>query len=425
MKCGNAHLGYGAAARIKSVGEIAGAGQRARRKGDTVFELTEEDQAIARVTRSFIEREVMPFEPILIQREAEGGSGELTREEELAIQKKGQASGLWGIDLPEEDGGADLSMTAQCIVHFEMGRTFIRFEFGGVARPSLHLLEGDLRKRYLDPVVAGEKVCSFALSEPGVGSDAGNNLRTTAVLDGDSWILNGEKTWISRGNDADFAIVFARTPMPNDPHGVTAFLVDRDMGFTSKRIEMMCNEHGTSSLFFDDVRVPKDNHIGEVGQAFSSVAAMSLRRRRIWGIALNAGAMDRLLEMAIEWSENRVTFGKPLSERENIQWMIADGETATRATKLLCLHAASLYDRGLDHRHATDAAKVFGANAAMRVADDVMQIHGAMGIAKETGIERYYRKLRMYRFADGSDEMQRRTIARDLFKRNTKVGEIL
>jgi acyl-CoA dehydrogenase len=174
-----------------------------------------------------------------------------------------------------------------------------------------------------------------------------------------------------------------------------------------------------------DVRVPVGNVLGEIGGAFSSVASSSLRHRKIWYVARTAGSMSRLLELALAWSKDRVTYGKALAERENIQWMIAEGEVAVRATKLLCLHAASLHDRGLDSRHAIDAAKLYSAPVATKVADDVIQIHGAMGLAVEAGIERFYRQLRMWRLSGGSDEMQRRTVVRNLLNGTERVGNVV
>jgi acyl-CoA dehydrogenase len=179
-----------------------------------------------------------------------------------------------------------------------------------------------------------------------------------------------------------------------------------------------------ASLSFSDVRVPEENLIGEVGKAFNSYAMRFIHLNRIILPMQAAGAMERLLSMGIEWSENRVTFGEPLSQRENIQWMIADGEVALRATKLLALHAADLADRGLDFRHAANAAKLFGCQAACKVADDVLQIHGSMGYAKELPVERFYRDLRIFRIFEGSDEMARMAISRDLYKRHVGIGAL-
>jgi acyl-CoA dehydrogenase len=381
-----------------------------------------EDSAIADAVRSFVEREVLPHEPVVLQRAAAGGPDDLTPEELRSLQDKARESGLWGVATPEEYGGAGLSKLTQTLIAVELGRTFLQFYFGGTAFDSLFLLNDSQKQKYLYPCLSGELRACFAMSEPGGGSDA-RGIRTTAERDGDHWVINGEKLWISHGNDADFAITFARTAAEGASGGITAFLVDRSMGWTSSPYPVM-GSYKVAQLSFRDVRVPDANVIGQVGEGFQTVALASFHANRIVMTAGMAGAMERLLEMAVTWSENRVTFGEPLAQRENVRWMIADGEVACRATKLLCLHAASLYDAGTEFRHAANSAKLFGARAACQVADDVLQIHGAMGYAKELPVERFYRDLRVNRIYEGTDEMQRLAISRDLFKRHVKVGQL-
>jgi acyl-CoA dehydrogenase len=361
--------------------------------------MSPEEQQIIATVRSFIEREVMPYETVVLQRALRGGPDDLTHEELRALQDKAKASGLWGVRTPDELGGAGLSVAMQARIEAEKGR-------------------------YLQPVLAGEKEACFALSEPGVGSD-GRGIQTTAVRENGEWVINGEKTWISYGDQADFAVVLARTPKePGDPGQISAFLVDRAAGWKSSPVEVM-GRYSAASLSFMDVRVPEENLIGEVGRAFNSYAMRFIHLNRIILPMQAAGAMERLLSMGVEWSENRITFGEPLSQRENIQWMIADGEVALRATKLLALHAADMADRGLDYRHAANAAKLYGCQAACRVADDVLQIHGSMGYAKELPVERFYRDLRIFRIFEGSDEMARMAISRDLYKRHVGIGALL
>jgi acyl-CoA dehydrogenase len=388
------------------------------------FSMSPEEQQIIATVRSFIEREVMPYEPVVLRRALQGGPDDLTHEEYRNLQDKAKASGLWGVRTPEDLGGAGLSIAMQARIEAEKGRTFLHFDFGGSARPiSLYWLNDEQKERYLKPVLAGEREACFALSEPGVGSD-GRGIQTTAVRENGEWVINGEKTWISYGDQADFAVVLARTPKePGDPGQISAFLVDRDAGWKSSPVEVM-GRYFAASLSFSDVRVPEENLIGEVGRAFNSYAMRFIHLNRIILPMQAAGAMERLLSMGIEWSENRVTFGEPLSQRENIQWMIADGEVALRATKLLALHAADLADRGLDFRHAANAAKLFGCQAACKVADDVLQIHGSMGYAKELPVERFYRDLRIFRIFEGSDEMARMAISRDLYKRHVGIGAL-
>jgi acyl-CoA dehydrogenase len=386
------------------------------------FSLSDEQAAIVDAVRAFIDREVRPYEPLVLQRAAQGGPEGLAADELAELRAKAKASGLWGMSTPTEFGGAGLDITTQTLINLQLGRTFLHFTFGGDTFPPLFALDQQQREQYLFPALAGHRIPCFALSEPAGGSDA-RAIRTTAVRDGDEWVINGEKLWISNGDVADFAIVFARTPGEGDEKGISVFLVDRDMGWKSSPFPLM-GSWTVAALSFQGVRVPVPNLVGEVNRGFETIGLSTLFPTRVQLAAWALGNAERLLEMAVEWAENRVTFGEPLSQRENIRWMIADGDVAVRAGKLLCLHAASLFDRGLDARHAANAAKVFSAQEACRIADDVLQIHGAMGYAKELPIERFYRDLRVARIYEGTDEMMRLAISRDLFQRHTRVGEI-
>lgn len=260
-------------------------------------------------------------------------------------------------------------------------------------------------------------------SEPDAGSDLAS-LRTTAVRDGDEWVVNGEKTFITGGNEADFAMVFAVTdPEKGADGGVTCFLVDRDAGWTSEPIDTM-GERRPASLVFQDVRVPHENILGEEGHGFS-LAMKWIGKGRYLLPARALGGCERLLDMAIEYSRTRETFGAPIADRQAIQWMIADSQTEIEALRLLVLHAAWQVSVGRDSRHAQSIAKLFGGVKANEIVDRVMQIHGGMGYTRELPIERFYRDVRLLRIFEGTDEIQRRTIARDLLKGHIKVGATL
>jgi acyl-CoA dehydrogenase len=236
-------------------------------------------------------------------------------------------------------------------------------------------------------------------------------------------VLNGEKTWITNGNDADFVIGFFRTPNEGDPNGVTAFLIDRSMGWTSSPIRMM-GAHDPASLYFDNVRVPDRNVVGKVNDGFR-VAMAFIYKNRGWILGgKNVGAAERLLAMALEQAENRVTFGKKLAERENIQFMIAESEAEIRAAKLLVLDCAWQASVEKDYRQASCVSKFFVANMANRVVDRVLQIHGGMGYAKEMPIEKWYRDLRIQRIWEGSDEMNLAWIFRSLREGRAQIGDI-
>ncbi len=203
--------------------------------------------------------------------------------------------------------------------------------------------------------------------------------------------------------------------------GITCFLVDREMGWRSERIPTM-GEWDPAALIFENVRVPEENVLGEVGWGFKLGLEWIGQAR--WVIpARGVGAAERLLQMAIDHAKTRVTFGKPIAERQAIQWMIADSAVEIEATRWITLRAAWMQDQGLDNRHQASMAKLYGANMANRVCDRVLQIHGGMGYTKELPIERWYREMRVWRIFDGTDEIQRYIISRNLLKGHVKVGE--
>lgn len=383
------------------------------------FSLSDEQRAIRDTVRTFITKEVVPLEPEVLRRERRGEPG-ITRDEYVALQQKARGFGFWGIGTPEEHGGMGLSAVTQSLIWTELGRTFVPFRFGGEADNILYFADEDQKREYLIPTIEGDRISCFAITEPGAGSDPGG-IRTSARRDGDDWIINGEKTFITQGNEADFAIVIAVTDREKGAHkGSTAFLVDRSMGWTSEHIATM-GEGGPASLVFDNVRVPARNVLGEPGQGFELAMKWIGRGRYI--IPSHAlGIAERALQMAIDHARNRVTFGKPIAERQAIQWMIADSEVQLESARWLVLHAAWTVDQEKDARHASSIAKLWGARMANDVVDRVMQIHGGMGYTRELPIERWYRQVRLLRIYEGSDEMQRLIISRDLLRGFTTIG---
>nr|WP_139234762.1 acyl-CoA dehydrogenase family protein [Alicyclobacillus macrosporangiidus] len=384
------------------------------------FTLTPEQKMVQRTVREFVRKELMPLEPQVLRNEREGKPG-ITREQLKDLQLKAKELGFWGINTPEEYGGANLGAMMTALVHMELGRTFVPFSFGGSADNILYYCNEEQKKRYLIPTINGERRSCFALTEPGAGSDP-SSIRMTAVKDGDEWVLNGEKIFITNGNEADFAMVFAVTDKEKGARGgITCFLVDREMGWRSERIPTM-GEWDPAALIFENVRVPEENVLGEVGWGFKLGLEWIGQAR--WVIpARGVGAAERLLQMAIDHAKTRVTFGKPIAERQAIQWMIADSAVEIEATRWITLRAAWMHDQGLDNRHQASMAKLYGANMANRVCDRVLQIHGGMGYTKELPIERWYREMRVWRIFDGTDEIQRYIISRNLLKGHVKVGE--
>ncbi|MCU7726655.1 acyl-CoA dehydrogenase family protein [Actinoplanes sp. KI2] len=384
------------------------------------FSLTDEERAIRDTARQFITKEVMPLEQEVLLRERRHQPG-LELSELRELQQKAKKFGFWGLSTPEEYGGMDLPAILQSLIWTEIGRTFVQFRFGGEADNILYYANEDQKREFLTPTIEGERISCFAITEPGAGSDAAN-IKLRAVRDGDDWVLNGEKTFITNGNDADFAIVVAVTDPSRKASsgGATAFLVDRSMGWRSEFIQTM-GEGGPAALIFEDVRVPHRNILGEIGQGFE--LGMKWIGKGRYLIPSNAlGIAERALSMAIDYANTRETFGARIGVNQAIQWMIADSEVELEAARWLILRAAWTVDQGWDPRHSSSMAKLYGAGMVNRVVDRVMQIHGGMGYTRELPIERWYRQVRLMRIYEGTDEMQRLIISRDLLRGYTKIG---
>ena len=380
--------------------------------------LTEEEREIRDWVRTFVTREIMPLEPTVLERERRGERG-LTREELRALRGKAKEAGFFGVQTPEEYGGMALGAVMTALMEAELGRSFVPFSFGGDADNILYAANDEQKERYLVPTINGDKISCFAITEPGAGSDA-RNIRTTAVRDGDEWVVNGEKTFITYGDVADFVMVFAVTDKEKGADGgVTCFLVDRDAGWTSAPIATMA-QWGPASLSFQDVRVPCSAILGEEGRGFE-LAMRWIGRGRYLLPARALGACERLVEMGMEHARQRVTFGEPIANRQAIQWMLADSAVEIEALRWLVLSAAWLVDQGADSRHAQSMAKLYGGIKANEVVDRVLQMHGGMGYTRELPIERWYRELRVLRIYEGTDEIQRRTIARNLISGHVSV----
>ncbi|MQA79536.1 MAG: acyl-CoA dehydrogenase [Streptosporangiales bacterium] len=384
------------------------------------FSLGDEETAVRDTVRAFVTKEVMPIEQEALRRERAHEPG-LTRDELRELQLKAKEFGFWGLATPTEYGGMDLSAVVQSLVWTEIGRTFVQFRFGGDADNILFHADEEQRREYLVPTIEGERLSCFAITEPGAGSDAAN-IRLGARRDGDDWVLDGEKTFITGGDVADFAIVVAVTDRDRSPRdgGATAFLVDRAMGWRSEPIQTM-GEGGPAALVFEDVRVPGRNVLGEVGQGFP-LGMEWIEKGRYVIPSLALGIAERALQMAIDYANTRETFGRPIGANQAIQWKIADAETALEAARWLTLRAAWTVDQGLPSRHASSMAKLSGAAMVNRVVDDVLQIHGGMGYTRELPIERWYRQVRLFRIFEGTDEMQRLILSRDLLRGYTQIG---
>jgi acyl-CoA dehydrogenase len=386
------------------------------------FSLSVEEREVRDWVRTFVQRELIPLEQEVLRRERAHRPG-LTGEELTSLQLKAKESGFWGVLTPEEYGGMGLSAVMAALLEAELGRTFVPFRFGGAADNILFHANEEQKRTYLLPTISGERKSCFAITEPGAGSDA-KAIRTTARKDGTDWVINGEKTFITGGNEADFTMVFAITdPEKGANGGVTCFLVDREAGWKSEYIDTM-GEWGPASLVFQDVRVPETQILGEEGRGFE-LAMQWIGQGRYLLPARAIGSCERLITMAIEHANTRETFGQKIAERQAIQWMIADSGVELEALRWLVLHAAWQVDQKVDSRHAQSMAKLYGGQKANEIVDRVLQIHGGMGYTRELPVERWYRELRLLRIYEGTDEIQRRTIARNLLKGHVKVGGAL
>ncbi len=380
--------------------------------------LTDEEREIRDWVRTFVTREIMPLEQTVLERERRHERG-LTLDELRSLQDKAKASGFFGVTTPEEYGGMGLGALMAALIEIELGRSFVQFKFGGDADNILFVANDEQKKNYLEPTISGDKHSCFAITEPGAGSDA-RNLRTTAVRDGDEWVINGEKTFITGGDFADFCMVFAVTDKEKGANGgVTCFLVDREAGWTSAEIATM-GQWGPASLSFEDVRVPHSAILGEEGRGFE-LAMKWIGKGRFMLPARALGACERLVEMGVEHARNRVTFGEPIANRQAIQWMIADSAVEIEALRWLVLTAAWQVDQGIDSRQSQSMAKLYGGVKANEIVDRVLQMHGGMGYTRELPVERWYRELRVLRIYEGTDEIQRRTIARNLIAGHVSV----
>ncbi|MET4645774.1 acyl-CoA dehydrogenase [Streptomyces atratus] len=385
------------------------------------FSLSVEERQIRDTVRAFISKEVMPLEQEVLRNERAGVPA-IAVDVLAELRAKARRAGFWGMNTPEEYGGMNLGAVMSAILAMETGRTYVPFSFAGSADNILYSCNDEQKQRYLIPTIEGERRSCFAITEPGAGSDA-RNIRTRAVRDGGDWVINGEKTFITGGNEADFVMVFAVTdPDKGADGGVTCFLVDRDMGWKSEPIPTM-GQWGPAALVFDDVRVPDENVLGEVGRGFA-LALRWIGQGRYMIPARAIGSAERMLQMAIDYAKIRHSMGNPIAEYQAIQWQIADSQVEIESTKWLTLYAAWRVQQGMDARHASSIAKLNGALMANQVVDRVLQIHGGMGYTKELPIERWYRELRLLRIFEGTDEIQRRTIARNLLKGHARLGGI-
>ncbi len=381
------------------------------------FELEVEHRMLKDVVARFVREDLIPLENAVMAREASGGLLSLSSDEHAALDAKAQALGLWGLDAPTELGGSDLPVTAMVGVYEEMGRTITPY---GLApdSPNLRMLlqaaDAGQRERYLAPYARGETISAMAISEPGAGGDPAGMI-TRAERDGDHWVINGRKIWISRVEKADWTIAMAVTDKAKGARGgISAFIVDKGTpGFNVLRRIPMIGGHVTYEVAFEDCRVPATQLLGKEGEGFAPMQ-LRLSTRRVEMAARCIGRAQRALEMICEYAPQRSTFGARLSDRQAIQWWVADAATRIHACRLMTYEAAARIDRGEQARAQVSMIKVFATEMAWDVVDPAMQTFGAMGMTKELPLQQMANETRLMRIYEGPSEVHRWVVAREL-----------
>ena len=381
------------------------------------FALTDEQRLIVDTTRAFVEAELYPHEAEVER------SGELRREVIDAVKAKAIAAGLYAANIPEAFGGAGLDTLTWLLYERELGRTGFALHWTCVARPSNILCAGtpEQREKYLGPCVRGETWDCLAMTEPDAGSDL-RGMKATARQDGDDWILNGTKHFISHADIAGFAIAFMASGEEETPRGprkrITAFFVDKGTpGFTVRDGYRNVSHRGYTNqiLEFDNVRLPAEAVLGEPHRGFE-VAGQWLGATRLQVAALALGRAERAFAHAVDWAATRRQFGQPIGKFQGIGFKLADMATELKAAEMLLWNAAWKYDQGSVTEADMAMAKLKATEVLAFVADEAIQIHGGMGLMDELPLERIWRDARVERIWEGTSEIQRHIISRELLR---------
>ncbi len=374
------------------------------------FELTPEQKMLRDMVRDFVNTEIKPI------------ARKIDSEERIPPEliQKLRELGLLGAVFPQEYGGGGFGEVGYCIMQQEIARgcmstaTFIGAHESIGANAIYIGGSEDLKKKYLVPLAEGKLIGAFALTEVMAGSDS-FNLRTRAHLDGNEWVLNGEKMWITNGGIADIISVFARTD-----RGISGFVVETKLpGFTAGPPEKKMGIRGsvTNPISFENLRIPKENILGEDGRGFI-IAMKTLDAGRLGLGAACTGAAKELLELSTKYAKERKQFDVPIAQFEAIQWMLAEMATLIYTMESIVFRTAARYDAGKSVSRESAIVKLFTSEGLDRVADMALQIHGGMGYSRELPIERFYRDSRINRIFEGTNEIQKLIIAKEVLKKN-------
>ena len=377
------------------------------------LDLTEEQRMIRDTARDFAQNEIVPVAAHFDE------TGEFPRE---TIRKMG-ALGLMGIEVPEEYGGAALDTLAYVLAMEEIAKADVSHSTIMSVNNSLYchgILKfgtAEQKKKYVAPIASGQKIGAYSLTEPMSGSDAGT-MKSRAVREGDCYVINGRKSWVTSGPVADYLVLFAMTQPELKHKGVTAFIIEADQpGFTRGKTEpkLGIRASATCEIVYDNYRCPVENRLGQEGEGFK-IAMTVLDAGRI-GIASQAlGVAEAAFEAAVKYAKEREAFGQAIGQFQGIQWMLADMKTRIEAARLLIWNAALAKERskqtGERYTEAASMAKLFASETAMWVTEKAVQIHGGMGYSKELPLERYFRDAKITEIYEGTSEIQRLVIAR-------------
>jgi butyryl-CoA dehydrogenase len=377
------------------------------------FDLTEEQKLLKQTIRDFAETQIAP---------GAAARDEAARFPTELIPKMAEL-GLFGIMIPQEYGGAGLDTLSAAIIGEELARVDAAIALIVASHNSLcaaHILNfgSEMQKqKYLPSLARGEKLGAWALTEPGSGSDAAA-LKTRATLEGEHWVLSGEKQFITQGSTAGVYVIMTSTEPSQGKRGISAFIAES--GTAGLRVGKIENKLGvrasdTVAVQIEDARVPKANLLGQLNGSFDDVLKV-LQGGRVGIGAMAVGIAQGAFEESIKYARMRKQFGKPIAEFEAIQWMLADMATEIDAARLLVYRAAQLKDRGMPFLKAASEAKLYAAETAMRAATKAIQIHGGYGYIKDYPVERYFRDAKICEIGEGTSEIQRIVIARELLR---------
>ncbi|HVQ74400.1 MAG TPA: acyl-CoA dehydrogenase family protein [Candidatus Binatia bacterium] len=381
------------------------------------FRLPDELLLLREQVRRFVRDEIIPLEQRL-----DPDAPDIPEEDFRRLSARTKAAGLWALGAPEEHGGGGLDTFSMCVLLEEIAQHRMGLYntgcgvFGRNPPPAIWAGTKEQIAKYAVPTIREGWETFFAITEPSGGADPAGAIQTRAEKRGDTWVLNGRKVFISRAHDAPWGVVFARTDKAKGRAGISCFIIEKGTpGFTARNIRTIRTASVPNDVVFEDCELPAEALIGKEGQGLDLAFDLLVKQRFPYS-ATNLGVAVAAHRMAIAHAKQRVTFGQPLSQRQAIQWMLADAEVELRAARWLIWEGAWKADRGEDARVEASIAKLYSSEVLGRVIDAAVQIHGGYGVSKEFPLERWYREARVRRIGEGPSEVHRMVIARSLFR---------